>query len=68
MIQGIIMGLHIFTSGCDLKLLAAYEDGSVVLRRYATHDHPRSMQGTGWETIWKAKLHNESSGCPLQVV
>ncbi|KAG6873023.1 hypothetical protein C0992_009167 [Termitomyces sp. T32_za158] len=43
-------------SGCALKLLCAYESGSVTLRRYTRTDKPTSVEGAGWEIIWDVKL------------
>jgi hypothetical protein len=73
---GIVMSLHLFYAdlaipqdqpsssrlACELRLLAAYEDGSVVLRRFP-HDSPKqtSVEGIGWEVIFSAKLHKEAS-------
>jgi hypothetical protein len=45
----------------DLRLLCAYENGSVALRRYARTDKLTSVEGIGWEVIWSVKLHVESS-------
>ncbi|KAF8071996.1 WD-40 repeat-containing protein [Lyophyllum atratum] len=72
---GIIMSLHLFSvprdasssssststvTGNELRLLCAYESGSVTLRRYARTDKSTSVEGAGWEVIWDAKLHVES--------
>ncbi|KAF7327568.1 WD40 repeat-containing protein [Mycena kentingensis (nom. inval.)] len=74
---GIIMSLHLFrgprpsegsssSSGGELRLLCAYEDGGVVLRRFVgsgTHVGPEqeiSIEGRGWDVIWRHKLHVES--------
>ncbi|KAF8625568.1 hypothetical protein AX15_005330 [Amanita polypyramis BW_CC] len=43
-----------------LRLLCAYENGSVVLWRYTRKDRVKSVEGQGWEMVWKVKLHAES--------
>lgn len=70
---GIIMAVHLYTvsthnsqpssssSNGELRLLCAYENGGVTLRRYARADKQTSVEGIGWETIWSVKLHVESS-------
>ena len=45
-----------------LRLLCAYENGSVVLREYNRNDMDASVEGIGWDIVWKSKLHVESSG------
>jgi hypothetical protein len=68
------MALHLFTapreqsqpsssSECtdELRLLCAYENGGVMLRRYTRPDKLKSVEGAGWEILWAAKLHVESS-------
>ncbi|KAJ3763905.1 WD40-repeat-containing domain protein [Lentinula raphanica] len=63
---GIIMSLHLFqntspsTSAPELRILIAYENGSVILRRYANVDKTMSVEGKGWEVIWEAKMHREA--------
>jgi hypothetical protein len=44
-----------------LCLLCAYEDGSVVLREYDQKNKETSIEGVGWDIVWKSKLHVESS-------
>lgn len=44
-----------------LCLLCAYENGSVVLREYDQKDKETSVEGVGWNIVWKSKLHVESS-------
>ncbi|KAL0577938.1 Astra associated protein 1 Asa1 [Marasmius crinis-equi] len=64
---GIIMSLHLFrtatndsgTSG-HLRLLLAYENGSVALRQYKNVESEVSVEGKGWDLLWDAKLHKES--------
>ncbi|TEB34631.1 WD40 repeat-like protein [Coprinellus micaceus] len=72
--HGIIMSLHLYTSTSDesgpsrssampataLRLLCAYEDGSVILRRYVRSDRPTSVEGQGWEVLWTSKSHVET--------
>ncbi|KAG6815307.1 hypothetical protein H0H87_003107 [Tephrocybe sp. NHM501043] len=66
---GIIMSLHVYmahssasssASGDELRLLCAYESGSVTLRRYTRADKATSVEGAGWEVIWDAKMHAET--------
>ena len=45
----------------NLRVLAAYENGSVVLREYDRSAKEASVEGQGWDIIWKSKLHVESS-------
>ena len=44
----------------QLRLLCAYENGSVTLRGYQHDAHRPSIEGLGWDTIWSVKLHVES--------
>jgi hypothetical protein len=44
-----------------LCLLCAYENGSVVLREYDQNNKETSIEGVGWNVVWKSKLHVESS-------
>jgi len=43
----------------QLALICAYENGSIVLRRY-TSDKETSVEGVGWQTIWTSKIHTDS--------
>ncbi len=52
-------------SSFALRVLAAYENGSVVLREYRRSGKDSSVEGQGWDVIWKAKLHVETSSCLL---
>ena len=45
----------------SLSLLCAYENGSVVLREYDQKNKETSVEGVGWNIVWKSKLHVESS-------
>jgi hypothetical protein len=69
---GIIMSLHLFDSptfseatsskrSTELRLLCAYENGSVELRRFSRKDKQTSVEGQGWDSIWSIKLHVEAS-------
>ncbi|KAF8907375.1 WD40-repeat-containing domain protein [Gymnopilus junonius] len=70
--SGIIMSMHLYyyvhngpsTSSSNkyrnLRLLTAYENGSVVLREYTRTEKEASVEGEGWDILWKSKLHNES--------
>lgn len=73
-LPGIIMALHLFTAAKeavvepsssrvveDLRLLCAYENGGVTLRRYSRTDKRTSVEGVGWDVVWDVKLHVESS-------
>ncbi|KAF9223833.1 WD40 repeat-like protein [Gyrodon lividus] len=67
---GIIMSMHLYyvplSSPCtskapqELRLVCAYEDGGVVLRRRITNEGAQTIRGGGWEVVWKSKLHVES--------
>ncbi|KIJ67111.1 hypothetical protein HYDPIDRAFT_109119 [Hydnomerulius pinastri MD-312] len=67
---GIIMSMYLYyapltlpsTSSAqrDLRLLCSYEDGGVVLRRRTTPENTQTVEGRGWEVIWKSKVHVES--------
>ncbi|KAG0692069.1 hypothetical protein DFH29DRAFT_972524 [Suillus ampliporus] len=64
------MSMHLFyaassapsssTSAKELRLLCAYEDGGVVLRKRTAPEDKQTVEGRGWEVLWKAKLHVES--------
>lgn len=64
------MSMHLFystssapsssTSVRELRLLCAYEDGSVVLRKRTAPENKQTVEGRGWEVVWKSKLHVES--------
>jgi hypothetical protein len=64
------MSMHLFysassapsssTSAKELRLLCAYEDGSVVLRQRNVPENKQTVEGRGWEVVWKFKLHVES--------
>lgn len=63
------MSIHLYqqaitgasTSSSALRVLAAYENGTVVLREYRRSGKDSSIEGQGWDVIWKAKLHVETS-------
>jgi len=67
---GIVMSMHLYLSGTEsgqgalpttnLRLLCAYESGSVILWKYTRKEKVKSVQGTGWEMVWNVKLHVES--------
>lgn len=44
----------------QLRLLSAYEDGSVVLYARTQMDRERSVEGKGWDALWTSKVHVES--------
>ncbi|EIW84057.1 WD-40 repeat-containing protein [Coniophora puteana RWD-64-598 SS2] len=58
---------EISTSSAPLHLLCGYEDGGLVLRRRtaqaeaeAEEDGRQTVQGRGWEVVWRNKVHVES--------
>ena len=65
------MGIHLYeqstsnalasTESKDLRLLAGYESGGVVLRQFNRIGKETSVEGRGWDVIWKEKLHTETS-------
>ena len=69
-VAGIIMSMHLHyapltstsTSKAqrDLRLLCGYEDGGVVLHRRTTFGDAQTVEGKGWDVIWKSRLHVES--------
>ena len=66
--QGIIMAVHLFrrphphvSSQSQLRLLCAYENGSVAMWAFVDHTVPTSIEGRGWEMLWRVKLHVETS-------
>ena len=69
---GIIMSMHLYLSEregvsktalptTNLRLLCAYENGSVINWKYTRKEKVKSVEGAGWEKIWNVKLHTESS-------
>jgi hypothetical protein len=66
-VTGVIMALHLLhvpsttSSKLQLKLVAAYEDGSVALYMFSAKDRQTSVEGVGWDRIWTSKIHKESS-------
>ncbi|TFK27190.1 WD-40 repeat-containing protein [Coprinopsis marcescibilis] len=65
---GIIMSLHLYSnsetasvnSPTSLRLLCAYENGSVALRKYTRDYQLKSVEGKGWDIIWTHKAHVET--------
>ncbi len=51
------MSMHLFSAETSLRLLLAYENGSVTLRGSA---RPKAVEGIGWDVIWSAKVHVEA--------
>lgn len=49
----------------ELRLLCAYENGSVTLRRYTTPGKRKTVEGKGWEVMWTVKLHVETGMAPV---
>ncbi|EGN98932.1 hypothetical protein SERLA73DRAFT_168506 [Serpula lacrymans var. lacrymans S7.3] len=68
--EGIIMSMHLFTtlpdtassssSPRELRLLCAYENGGVILRRYTGPENKKTIEGIGWQVAWSSTLHVES--------
>ncbi|KAF4613712.1 hypothetical protein D9613_007781 [Agrocybe pediades] len=59
--SGIIMSMHLYRpERQNLRILLAYENGSVVLREYTRTTKEASVEGQGWNILWKSKLHAES--------
>ncbi|KAF8896230.1 WD-40 repeat-containing protein [Infundibulicybe gibba] len=67
--SGIIMSLHLYrtspaspssSTASELRLLTAYESGTVILRKYSRTDKPKSVEGLGWDVIWNVRVHVES--------
>ncbi|RDB25570.1 ASTRA-associated protein 1 [Hypsizygus marmoreus] len=64
---GIIMSLHLFSVARssssssqlddELRLLCAYENGGVTLRRYVRTEKEKSVEGAGWDVVWDVKVH-----------
>lgn len=67
------MAMHLFTASLPspqpsnssrrnpgLRILCAYEDGSVKLWSFTRTDKQTSVEGIGWEALWSVKLHVES--------
>ncbi|KAH9949985.1 WD-40 repeat-containing protein [Amylocystis lapponica] len=64
---GIIMTMHLserahphVSGATQLRLLCAYENGSVTMWKYARDDRDTSVEGIGWEAAWTVRLHVES--------
>ncbi|KAI6115590.1 WD40-repeat-containing domain protein [Pisolithus croceorrhizus] len=63
---GIIMAMRLFhlpstaVANGTLGLLCAYEDGGVILYRRTAPDGTQTIEGRGWEMMWRSKLHMES--------
>ncbi|KAL6299266.1 WD-40 repeat-containing protein [Sparassis latifolia] len=64
---GIIMSMHLFevahpsiSDRTQLRLLCAYENGSVAMWEYIRTDKETSIEGIGWERVWEVKLHVET--------
>ncbi|KAI6004339.1 WD40-repeat-containing domain protein [Pisolithus marmoratus] len=63
---GIIMAMRLFRSPSTsvvngaLGLVCAYEDGGVILYRCIAPEGTQTIEGRGWEVVWRSKLHVES--------
>lgn len=44
----------------QLRLLCAYENGSMTMWAYTRTDKETSVEGVGWESLWTVRLHVES--------
>ena len=56
------MALHLFMKSDKLHLLSGYESGEVVLRRCTSGAGEKTIEGRGWECLWKTRQHTESGG------
>ncbi|EJD06963.1 WD40 repeat-like protein [Fomitiporia mediterranea MF3/22] len=56
----ILMSLHLFMKSTQLHLLSAYEIGEVALRRCISDEHEKTIEGRGWECMWRTRQHAES--------
>ncbi|CAK5268547.1 unnamed protein product [Mycena citricolor] len=57
--SGLIMSMHLYRDETrKLCFVCAYEDGSVVLRRFVGTEP--SIEGRGWDVVWHQKLHAEA--------
>ncbi|CAE6402585.1 unnamed protein product [Rhizoctonia solani] len=57
---GILMSLHIFETEMHMRILAAYESGTVTLWTRSLTEKPRSIEGSGWNNAWSVKHHLEA--------
>ena len=48
------------TAQRELRLLCGYEDGGVVLRRRSSPEGKHTVEGNGWDVVWKSRLHVEA--------
>ena len=53
------MSVHLFEKD-GLHLLSAYESGDVCLRLRTASDAEKTIEGRGWQLLWKVKNHVES--------
>lgn len=61
------MALHVSQTSAHLRVLAAYESGTVTLWSRALSDKPRSVEGNGWENVWSVKHHLEAGRYDLSL-
>lgn len=73
---GLIMSMHLFVDSpiepqpsasnslTKLKLLCAYESGTVTQWRFSSSTKVTSVEGIGWEATWTVKLHVETGRLP----
>lgn len=61
------MSMHLFrtthpsrSDRQQLRLLCAYENGSVAMWGFTKTDKETSVEGIGWDALWTVKLHVES--------
>ncbi|KAG9086569.1 ASTRA complex subunit [Ceratobasidium sp. 370] len=57
---GTVMSLHISQTPTHLRVLAAYESGTVSLWTRALSDPRTSVEGQGWHLAWSVKHHLEA--------
>ncbi|KAF8602882.1 WD40 repeat-like protein [Ceratobasidium sp. AG-I] len=57
---GIVMALHVSQTSTHMRVLAAYESGTVTLWSRGLSDKLTSVEGNGWENVWSVKHHLEA--------
>ncbi|QRV75179.1 WD40 repeat protein [Ceratobasidium sp. AG-Ba] len=57
---GVVMSLHVSETSTHMRILAAYESGTVTLWVRPLSNSFKSVEGQGWETAWSVKQHSEA--------
>ena len=57
---GIVMALHVSQTSTHMRVLVAYESGTVALWSRGLLEKPMSVEGNGWENVWSVKHHLEA--------